>query len=159
MVGGDALGLDLVPFVAGFLSAIGVGSVDIGGSSVGGAVAIRLALANQRAVRTLTLVASAGLGREVHPLLAFDTLPGIGELAIMFSRLPGGDVQRSGLSSVMLFAQPWQVPAVFLAEEHAQGRRPRQLEASTAMARALFDLTGQREILLGQLHALTLPTW
>ena len=42
-------------------------------------------------VRSLTLVDSAGLGPEVHPLLALDTLPIIGELAIMFSRLPGGD--------------------------------------------------------------------
>ena len=132
--------------------------MDLVGNSVGGSIALRLALANQSAVRTLTLVSSAGLGREVHPLLALDTLPGIGELAIMLSRFPGGDVQRSGMSAAMLFAQPWRVPGEFFTEQHEMGRRPGQLEASTAMARALFDITGQREILLDQLHTLAVPT-
>ena len=45
------------------------------GNSVGGAVALRLALADPARIRTLTLVDSAGLGRDVHPLLALDTLP------------------------------------------------------------------------------------
>jgi 4,5:9,10-diseco-3-hydroxy-5,9,17-trioxoandrosta-1(10),2-diene-4-oate hydrolase len=157
-VGGYAPGRDLTPFVADFLTALGVGSLDLVGHSVGGSVALRLALTNQSAVRTLTLVASAGLGRQVHPLLALDTLPGIGELAIMLSRIPGGDVQRTTMSSAMLFAQPWRVPAEFFTEQHDLGRRPGQLEASTAMARALFDITGQREVLLDQLHTLARPT-
>jgi len=157
-VGGYAPGRDLTPFVADFLAALGVGFLDLVGNSVGGSVALRLALANPAKVRTLTLVDSAGLGREVHPLLALDTLPGIGELAIMLSRIPGGDVQRSSLSAAMLFAQPWRVPTEFFTEQHDLGRRPGQLEASTAMARALFDVTGQREVLLDQLRTLTLPT-
>ena len=76
----------------------------------------------------------------------------------MFSRIPGGDVQRSTLSAAMLFAQPSRVPAEFYTEQHDVGRRPGQLEASTAMARALFDIIGQREILLDQLPTLTMPT-
>jgi 4,5:9,10-diseco-3-hydroxy-5,9,17-trioxoandrosta-1(10),2-diene-4-oate hydrolase len=157
-VGGYAPGRDLTPFVADFLTTLGVGSLDLVGNSVDGSVALRLTLANPGAVRTLTLVASAGLGREVHPLLALDTLPGIGELAIMLSRLPGGDIQRSSMSAAMLFAQPWRMPADFFTEQHDLGRRPGQLEASTAMARALFDGSGQRDILLDQLRTLTMPT-
>jgi 4,5:9,10-diseco-3-hydroxy-5,9,17-trioxoandrosta-1(10),2-diene-4-oate hydrolase len=106
----------------------------------------------------LTLVDSAGLGTEVHPLLALDTLPIIGELAIMLSRLPGGDWGRTTMSTAMLFAQPWRAPAEFLTEQHALGRRPGQLEASTATARALFGPTGQRQILLEHLPTLTTPT-
>ena len=60
------------------------------GHSAGGALALRLALADPQRIRSLTLVDSAGLGPEVHPLLALDTLPIIGELAVMISRLPGG---------------------------------------------------------------------
>ena len=157
-IGGYAPGRDLTPFVADFLTALDIGSLDLVGHSVGGSIALRVALANQSAVRTLTLVASAGLGREVHPLLALDTLPGIGELAIMLSRMPGGDVQRTTMSSAMLFAQPWRVPAEFFTEQHDLGRRPGQLEASTAMARALFDISGQREVLLDQLPSLSRPT-
>ena len=84
-------------------------------------------------IRTPNLVDSAGLGREVHPLLAVDTLPGIGELAVLISRMPGGDL-------------------------HALARRPGQLVTSTATARAMFGPYGQRQILLDRLPALTMPT-
>ena len=157
-VGGYAPGRDLAPLVADFLDTLGVGPLHVVGNSVGGAVALRLALADPARIRTLTLVDSAGLGREVHPLLALDTLPIVGELAIMISRMPGGDVGRMSMSTAMLFAQPSRVPAEFFTEQHALGRRRGQLEASTAMARALFDVTGQREVLLDQLPTLTMPT-
>lgn len=157
-VGGYAPGADLAPFLAEFLDTLAVGPLDVVGHSAGGAVALRLALANPARVRTLALVDSAGLGRDVNPLLALDTLPFLGELAILLSRVPGGNLGRTGMSAAMLFAQPWRVPAEFFTEQHALGRRPGQLEASTAMARALFDATGQREVLLGQLHTVTMPT-
>jgi pimeloyl-ACP methyl ester carboxylesterase len=157
-VGGYAPGRDLAPLVADFLDTLGVGALHVVGNSAGGAVALRLALADRARVRTLTLVDSAGLGRDVNPLLALDTLPMIGELAIMISRMPGGDVGRTSMSTAMLFAQPSRVPAEFFTEQHALGRRPGQLEASTAMARALFDANGQREVLLDQLPTLDMPT-
>jgi pimeloyl-ACP methyl ester carboxylesterase len=156
---GHAPGADLAPFVAAFCSAVGAGApIDLAGHSAGGAIALRLTLADPARIRTLTLVDSAGLGREVHPLLALDTLPVIGELAVMISRLPGGDLARTTMSAAMLFAQPWRIPAEFFTEQHALGRRPGQLEASTAMARALFGPHGQRQILLDRLPALTTPT-
>jgi pimeloyl-ACP methyl ester carboxylesterase len=156
---GYAPGADLAPFVAAFLSAVGAQApLDLVGHSAGGVIALRLALADPARIRTLTLVDSAGLGREVHPLLAVDTLPGIGELAVMISRMPGGDLVRTSMSAAMLFAQPWRIPAEFIAEQHALARRPGQLEASTAMARALFGPYGQRQILLDRLPALTMPT-
>jgi 4,5:9,10-diseco-3-hydroxy-5,9,17-trioxoandrosta-1(10),2-diene-4-oate hydrolase len=58
----------------------------------------------------------------------------------------------------MLFAKPWRVPARFFTEQHDQARRPGQLEASTATARALFSPTGQRQILLDRLPEITAPT-
>ena len=151
-------GSDTTPFVAAFLDTLGIGSSHVVGHSAGGAVALRLALANPARVRTLVLVDSAGLGREVHPLLAVDTLPVVGELAILLSRLPGGAVGRTTLSTAMLFAQPWRAPSGFFSEQHEQGRRPGQLEASTATARALFSAAGQRQILLDQLPGVTAPT-
>jgi len=158
-VGHHAPGNDMSPFLATFLDTLGVElPVHVVGHSAGGAIALRMALAAPARIRTLTLVDSAGLGQAVHPLLALDTLPGIGELAIMMSRIPGGDVARTSMSTAMLFAQPWRIPAEFLAEHHALGRRPGQLETSTAMARALFAANGQRQILLEHLPTLTTPT-
>jgi pimeloyl-ACP methyl ester carboxylesterase len=54
--------------------------------------------------------------------------------------------------------EPKRVPSEFFAEQHELGRRPGQLEASTAMARALFDQSGQREVLLDRLPEVTAPT-
>ncbi|MGB6165914.1 MAG: alpha/beta fold hydrolase [Pseudonocardiaceae bacterium] len=156
--GGYAPGRDLAPFVTGFLDTLGVGPLEVVGNSVGGAVALRLALADPKRVRTLTLVASAGLGRDVNPLLALAAQPVLGELAILLSRVPGGDLLRTTMSAAMLFAQPWRVPAEFVTEQHALGHRAGHLEAATAMARALFDVNGQRDVLLDQLHTLTMPT-
>ena len=159
LVDGHSAGSDLTPFVAAFLDTLDIAPpLHVVGHSAGGAIALRLAVADPHRIRTLTLVDSAGLGREVHPLLALDTLPIIGELAIMISRMPGGDLGRTGMSTAMLFAQPWRAPAEFLTEQHALGRRPGQLEASTAMARALFGPAGQRQILLDHLPTLTTPT-
>jgi pimeloyl-ACP methyl ester carboxylesterase len=156
---GHAPGADLAPFVAAFLVAAGAGApLDVVGHSAGGAVALRLALAHPTRIRTLTLVDSVGLGREVHPLLALDTLPVIGELAVMISRMPGGDLARTSMSAAMLFAQPARIPAEFITEQHALARRPGQLEASTAMARAMFGPYGQRQILLDRLPTLATPT-
>jgi pimeloyl-ACP methyl ester carboxylesterase len=115
-VGGYAPGRDLAPFVVGFLDILGVGPLDVVGHSVGGAVALRVALADPRRVRTLTLVGSAGLGRDVNPLLALATLPVLGELAILLTQMPGGDLLRTTMSAGMLFAQPWRVPAEFVTE-------------------------------------------
>jgi pimeloyl-ACP methyl ester carboxylesterase len=159
MADGHSPGSDLTPFVAAFLDTLDIHPpLHVVGHSAGGAIALRLAVADPQRIRTLTLVDSAGLGQEVHPLLALDTLPIIGELAIMISRMPGGDLGRTSMSTAMLFAQPWRAPAEFLTEHHALGRRPGQLEASTAMARALFGHAGQRQILLDRLPTLTTPT-
>ena len=156
--GAYAPGSDTAPFVTDFLDALGVNRLHVVGHSAGGAVALRLTLADPARVQTLVLVDSAGLGREVHPLLAVDTLPFVGELAILLSRLPGGNMGRTTMSAAMLFAQPWRAPADFFTEQHDLGRRRGQLEASTATARALFDATGQRQILLDRLPAVTAPT-
>src|SRR5207248_1382197 len=108
-VGDHGPGNDMTPFVAAFLDTLGVEPpLHVVGHSAGGALALRLALADPERIRTLTLVDSAGLGHAVHPLLALDTLPGIGELAIMISRIPGGAMARTGMSTAMLFAQPWR---------------------------------------------------
>ena len=153
-----APGRNLGPFVADLLDTLDIGAVDVVGHSAGGSIALHLALSDPTRIRTLTLVDSGGLGRGVNPLIALDTLPGMGEFAIALSRLPGGNVGRTVMAAAMLFAQPWRIPIGFLIQQYASGRRLGQLESSTAMARALFSIYGQREVLLGRLHTLTMPT-
>ncbi|MET0191413.1 MAG: alpha/beta fold hydrolase [Pseudonocardia sediminis] len=157
-VAGYSPGRDLGPFVAAFLDTLGIDRIDLVGHSAGGIVALNLALSDPARVRSLTLVDSGGLGHGVNPLIALDTLPVFGELAIALSRLPGGNVVRTLMAATMLFARPWRIPVGFLVAQYASGRRAGQLESSTAMARALFSHHGQREVLLDRLHTLTMPT-
>ena len=56
---GHAPGADLAPFVAAFLFAVGAGApLNLVGHSAGGAIALRLTLADPARIRTLTLVDS-----------------------------------------------------------------------------------------------------
>ncbi|MBI1915514.1 MAG: acetoin dehydrogenase dihydrolipoyllysine-residue acetyltransferase subunit [Planctomycetes bacterium] len=56
---------ELAQAVAAFLDAVGVSSAHLVGHSLGGAVALALAAAEPQRVRSLALLASAGLGAEI----------------------------------------------------------------------------------------------
>src|SRR5215216_4493606 len=57
-------------FVAGFLDASGIERVAVAGNSLGGLIALRLALSEPARVTALILIDSAGLGRTVNPAFA-----------------------------------------------------------------------------------------
>ncbi len=71
---------DAVSFVTAFLDAMGCASAHLCGSSLGGLMAGFTALRHPQRVRTLTLAASAGLGRQAVWWLRAMTLPFIGEI-------------------------------------------------------------------------------
>ena len=68
-------------FVASFLDELGVDRGHLVGNSMGGAVALELALARPERVASLTLADSAGLGREISLVLRLGSLPLLGEYA------------------------------------------------------------------------------
>src|ERR687889_2003049 len=77
-------------FLAGFLDALGIERAAIAGNSLGGLVALRLALSDPARVSALCLVDSAGLGRTVTYALRAPTLPGYGEVAIAWTKTAPG---------------------------------------------------------------------
>ena len=160
LAAGDyAPGADLAGFAAAFLDALHIAPpLDLVGHSAGGVIALRLGLADPQRIRTLTLVDAPGLDVRCTRCSPWTLCRSSANWLIMISRVPGGDWGRAAMSAAMLFAQPWRIPAEFVTERHTLGRRPGQLEASTATARALFAPTGQRQVLLDQLPALATPT-
>ena len=68
-------------FLGAFLDDVGVDRAHLAGNSMGGAVALELALAQPERVASLTLADSAGLGREISALLRLGSLPILGEYA------------------------------------------------------------------------------
>jgi pimeloyl-ACP methyl ester carboxylesterase len=97
-------------FAAAFLDALEVERTAVIGNSLGGLIALRLALSESSRISALALIDSAGLGREVSPALKWPALPGYGEAAIALSKTPLGATQRAWLRVPLLFAHPERVP-------------------------------------------------
>jgi pimeloyl-ACP methyl ester carboxylesterase len=145
-------------FTAAFLDALEVERAVVVGNSLGGLVALHLALSEPSRVEALGLVDCAGLGREVNYALRQPTLPGQGELAIAWGKTPLGATGRAWLRVPLLFARPERVPTEWLEEQQRLTQLPGFLEAVVSALRAHIDLRGQREVLLEKLPQLQLPT-
>lgn len=145
-------------FVVAYLDTLGIERAMVAGSSLGGLVALRLALSQSAYVSSLSLIGSVGLGRAVSYILRSATLPGYGELAIALSRTPVGAAQRAWLRARLLFAYPRLAPSEWLREQHRLAQLPGYLEAELAALRAQTYLGGQREVLLNQIPTLEMPT-
>jgi pimeloyl-ACP methyl ester carboxylesterase len=148
----------MTQFTNRFLDALGLDRCALVGHSIGGLVAIRLALADPGRFPALVLLDSTGLGWEVNPILAIEALPVVGEFAIAAARSPFGDTLRAISRLSQLFWRPDRAPAGWLAEQRRLATLSGFLDASIAAKRAVLGPWGQREVLLDQLHRLTMPT-
>src|SRR5918998_2007669 len=155
---GDYSSASFTDFLAGFLDALGIERAEIAGNSLGGLVALRLALSDPARVSALCLVDSAGLGWTVSYALRAPTLPGYGEVAIAWTKTPPGAAGRAWMRTSLLFAHPHRVPAEWLVEQRRLARRPGYLEAVLAAQRAQIFPGRQREVVLEGPPYLTMPT-
>ncbi len=146
-------------FVASFVDALGIGRATFVGNSLGGLIALRLALSEPARVRALVLVDSAGLGSAINPAFTSVNVPGPFEAAMPFWRTPVGAYQRAWGRTALLFARPsGSVPREWLAEQGRLALRPGYLEAHLTALRALVGPFGQREVLVDRLGLLGMPT-
>jgi pimeloyl-ACP methyl ester carboxylesterase len=146
-------------FVTAFLNALDIGRATFVGNSLGGLIALELALSEPERAGALVLVDSAGLGRAVNPAFTSVNVPGLGEAALPFWRTPVGAYQRAWGRTALLFAHPPEsVPHEWLAEQCRLALSPGYLEAHLTVLRALVDPAGQREVLVDQLPHLKIPT-
>ncbi len=146
-------------FVAAFLDALNIERAAVVGNSLGGLIALRLALSDPRRVTALGLISSAGLGQEISPALVPATLPINGELAVAWGKTSLGAAQRAWGRTPLVFANPARVPPGWIAEQYRISQLPGYLEANVVALRAqLHPFLGQREVLLDQLPRLQIPT-
>ena len=146
-------------FVAAFVDALGIGPATFVGNSLGGLIALRLALSEPARVTALVLVDSAGLGFAVNPVFTSVSVPGLGEAAIPLWRTRAGAYQRALGRTALLFTHPPRsVPREWLAEQYRLARSPGYLEAHLTVLRTLVSPLGQREVLVDRLPALKIPT-
>jgi pimeloyl-ACP methyl ester carboxylesterase len=145
-------------FVAAFLDALGIEKATFVGSSLGGLIALRLALSEPARVGALVLADSAGLGRAVNPAFTSVNIPGLAEAAMPLWRTQAGAYQRAWGRTMLLFAHPTRVPREWLAEQGRLAQWPGYLEAHLTALRSLVDPAGQREVLVDRLPLLEMPT-
>ena len=145
-------------FAASFLDTVGVGRAALVGNSLGGLVALRLALAEPARVGSLVLVAGSGLGRAANLGLSSLVIPGYGDLSIAWAGTKAGAAQRARSRARLLFAHPGHAPGAWVSEQYRLARTPGFLAAQLVALRAVLDPFGQREVLLDELSRLTMPT-
>lgn len=145
-------------FVGAFLDALRVERPAVIGNSLGGLVALHLALSDPERVAALVLSDSAGLGRTVNPVQAALSSPGGGELAMTWAKTPLGAAERAFRRGLLLFARPWQIPPKWLKDQYRLAQMPNFMEATLGSLRANIGVAGQREVLMDQLPRLRMPT-
>ncbi|MDQ3863181.1 MAG: alpha/beta fold hydrolase [Actinomycetota bacterium] len=146
-------------FVAAFVEALGTGAATFVGNSLGGLIALRLALSEPARVRALILVDGAGLGSAVNPLFTSVNIPLLGEAPMPFWRTRAGAYQRAWGRTALLFTHPPRsVPRQWLAEQCRLAQSPGYLEAHLSVLRAIVSPLGQREVLVDRLPSLKIPT-
>src|SRR5919205_2330992 len=138
-------------FVGDFLNTLHIERAAVVGSSLGGLVGLRLALAEPQRVRALGLISSAGLGREVSYALRALSLPGYGKLSVAWGKRRPGAAQRALGRAALVFARPRGVPREWIKEQYRLARLPGFLEAQLATVRAQVGVKGQREVLVDRL--------
>jgi 4,5:9,10-diseco-3-hydroxy-5,9,17-trioxoandrosta-1(10),2-diene-4-oate hydrolase len=144
-------------FLGKMLLALGVDNVAVVGNSLGGLVAMHLAISGPVHVRGLVLVASAGLGRELNPALIGVTVTGFGEIAASWGEYPFGAMQRAYIRTPLLFACPTRIPQEWYAEQVRLAQVPGYLSATVQFLRAQVGPFGQVEVLTDKLPSLDIP--
>ena len=125
--------------VVATLDALGrTGPVHLLGNSLGGAVCLQLLAAVPQRVSTLTLVNSAGFGREVAATLRLLSVPGLGELLLRPNRGAARRAERA------LFADPAFVTEARVEQAVARAGRPGSAEFFLETARLLGTFRGVR---------------
>jgi pimeloyl-ACP methyl ester carboxylesterase len=145
--------------VRDLLGVLGFERASVVGHSFGGGIAMQFAYLFPEYVERMALIASGGLGREVHPLLRAAVLPGSDwVLPVLASEWPvkAGDAVRSVLSRLGLEASP---DIAEFARGYASLTEEGASEAFIHTMRSVIDHDGQRVSALDRLYlADQLPT-
>ena len=144
---------EAVRLVTQFMDALGEESAHLVGNSMGGVIALEVALTHPERVRRLVLVDSVGLGKEIAGFLRLGSVPGVGEY---FERPNRRRLKR--LVSAMVY-DPRFIDDEVVEEMYHYRRRqgaPREL---LRLLRTGVSIFGQRRSILrlSQLPALRPP--
>lgn len=145
-------------FVAKFMTKLNIDRAAVVGNSLGGFIALHLALMEPSRVTALGLVDSVGLGREIHPALIMIVSPVLGDIGATWNKTLLGSRLRAWWRAPLIFANPWRIPKEWYREQYRLAQLPNFINTELKAARSQVDFRGQRTVLLDQLPRLEMPT-
>jgi 4,5:9,10-diseco-3-hydroxy-5,9,17-trioxoandrosta-1(10),2-diene-4-oate hydrolase len=150
----------LAQFVGDFMESQDIARASIIGHSLGGGVALKLALEHAEKVDQLVLVSSAGLGREGHIFFRLGSLPLVGEYLTHPNR------ERTAQFLEEMFHDPEMVTEELVDLHYDLMSRPGAQEAYLSTLRSIATVFGTRRTVLrsvvdnlDQIAAPTLVVW
>jgi pimeloyl-ACP methyl ester carboxylesterase len=155
---GDGSPAALATFVWRFAREINVDTFAVIGHSLGGAVAVHLALQRPGALSSLVLVSPAGMGRAINPGMVVQAVTPLGDLTkLLVPVMPFGP-QLLVASLVALGARrPWRITGPWRSSQVRAASSPEALATALRSQRLSVGLLGQRDLLLGRLPELSVP--
>jgi 4,5:9,10-diseco-3-hydroxy-5,9,17-trioxoandrosta-1(10),2-diene-4-oate hydrolase len=144
-------------FAMAFLAKLDIQRAILVGNSFGGLAALHMAVKFPERVTALVLIDSAGLGKEINPLMTMMSLPIFSGPALLWAKSIPGAIQRAVLRSWALFARPYRAPREWLREQYQLALRPSFLQTTQRVVQVHLDLAGQRQVLLDVLPDLKIP--
>jgi pimeloyl-ACP methyl ester carboxylesterase len=145
---GAPLGRSAAELLDGWLSEHGIEGALVVGTSFGGLAALRLAQSSPARVTRLLLLAAAGLGRGVHPMVRLATVPGLTGAAVRPTRRGATLLFRTLLTTDRSDLDIEQ-RAALLDYLHASARAAGTRYLATTL-RLFAGPRGQREVLTSE---------
>jgi 4,5:9,10-diseco-3-hydroxy-5,9,17-trioxoandrosta-1(10),2-diene-4-oate hydrolase len=146
----------LCEFIRDFMATLRIERAVFVGNSMGGAIALQIALTFPEMVDKLVLVASAGLGKEVSINFRIVSLPLIGEVLSRPSKFMATQTLKS------IFLDPSFIDEEWIDLIYDIFSIPGAQEAYLATDRSMFNLWGAKEDfinpIMNNLHKINMPT-
>ncbi|MFC4910184.1 alpha/beta fold hydrolase [Actinomadura gamaensis] len=142
------------------LTVLGVDRVTVVGHSLGGGVAMQFAYQFPERCERLVLVASAGMGSQVHPVFRLASAPGAGPGLVLLSSAPVRTAVLTAAPLVKLLGAAGLGPDFdYVLTRYAQFADPTARRAFLRTIRAAADVRGQAITMRDRSYlAVNLPT-
>ncbi|MEV8311846.1 alpha/beta fold hydrolase [Streptomyces flavidovirens] len=148
----------LASFVWRFAQEIGVESAAVVGHSLGGSVAVYMALQRPGKLSSLTLVSSAGMGRAISPAMVVHAVTPVGDLTKwLVPVIPFGPELLVKTIAALGARRPWRIPRPWWSSQLKAVRSPEALSGTLRSIRSSVGLLGQKNPLVGRLPELSIP--
>ncbi|MFE6334351.1 alpha/beta fold hydrolase [Streptomyces sp. NPDC057798] len=146
-----------VAFLWRFVDAVGLGPQVLVGHSLGGLLALLMALDRPDCVRGVVAVSAGGLGRAINPLAALQAGTPLGDLTPLLATAPGGPELLVAGVAALGAGRPWRLPMSWWKAQLKVAGSYRDLKTTLSTYRETVGLLGQNQTIVNRLPELSMP--